>query len=194
MPRQSLELVLRAEDAEAVEAQWRALADAGLPSQADHRSATNAPHLTLVSAAVIPPEALELAATEIAPLLPLPLRVHGVVWLGARRPVLALLLHPPVELTTVVERVRDLAGDEGPRPWLPHLTLGRSVHWADLGSVAEALPQPDGELTAGELRHWDPQTATVTRVAPVAPDMPTAPDPPETTETSEASASPDRAR
>lgn len=166
MPRQSLELVLRPEDAAAVEEQWRALAEAGLPSQAAHGSATNAPHLTLVSAAVIPPQVLELAAAEIAPLLPQPLRVHGLVWLGARRPVLALLLHPPIELTTVVERLRDLAEDAGPRPWLPHLTLGRAVRWADLGSAAEALPQPGGELTAGELRHWDPQTATVTQMLP----------------------------
>lgn len=116
--------MLRPEDAAAVEEQWRALAEAGLPSQAAHGSATNAPHLTLVSAAVIPPQVLELAAAEIAPLLPQSLRVHGLVWLGARRPVLALLLHPPVELTTVVERLRDLADNPGPRPWLPHLTLG----------------------------------------------------------------------
>lgn len=169
MPRQSLELMLAPSDAVSVREWWTALAEAGLPSQAEHRGTTNAPHLTLVAASTLTPEVISGAAAEIAPLLPLPLRVQGLVWLDARRPVLALLLQPPAELVAAVERLRDLAGDADFRPWLPHLTLGRGVRWADLGAVTQALPQPGGELTAEQLRHWDPQTATVTPVPPVPP-------------------------
>lgn len=169
MPRQSLELMLEPSEAAGVREQWMALTEAGLPSQAEHRGTTNAPHLTLVAAAVLSPEVLRGAASEIAPLLPLPMRVQGLMWLDARRPVLALLLQPPAELVAAVERLRELAGDADFRPWLPHLTLGRGVRWADLGAVAQALPQPGGELTAEQLRHWDPQTATVTPVPPASP-------------------------
>ena len=73
----ALEAVLDAESDAAVRECWRVLHEAGLPSQAMHRSPTNAPHLTLVAAATLDEEALALGAGWIVPLLPLELPVSA---------------------------------------------------------------------------------------------------------------------
>ena len=66
-------------------ASWAALSDAGLPSQLDHRGATNAVHLTVVAAPALPDEALETARRTIGPLLPLRVRASGLLVLGGSR-------------------------------------------------------------------------------------------------------------
>lgn len=60
MPVDALELRLSVPDEALVRGVWDALRDAGLPSQADHRSPSNAPHITLTAGSgpdgVIPEE------------------------------------------------------------------------------------------------------------------------------------------
>ena len=46
----AIELLPDAAGCEAVRRDWQALRDAGLPSQLDHRGATNSPHVTAVAA------------------------------------------------------------------------------------------------------------------------------------------------
>src|SRR6478735_2891076 len=55
MPRlHALELVPDRAGQDLVRRDWQALRDAGLPSQLDHHGATNTPHVTVVSAPVLP--------------------------------------------------------------------------------------------------------------------------------------------
>ena len=65
---QTVELLLDPTTDAAVRAEWQRLAEAGLPSQARHHGGTNAPHITLGVAEMIPEEVerrLSLAALRI---------------------------------------------------------------------------------------------------------------------------------
>jgi hypothetical protein len=62
---QTVELLLDPTTDSAVRAEWQRLAEVGLPSQARHHGGTNAPHITLGVAEMIPEEVegqLSLAA------------------------------------------------------------------------------------------------------------------------------------
>ena len=93
MPLQSVELVLDAATDEAVRGLWQALAEAGLPSQADHRGPTNAPHVTLAAVPVVS-AAAEEALVPLAARLPLRLELAAPALLGERRPALVLPVRP----------------------------------------------------------------------------------------------------
>ena len=82
MADHALELSFDPDGEAAVIAQWQALRAAGIPSQADHRSMTNAPHLTVAAASPIGPESVEAARRELLPLLPAGLVVRGLLLLG----------------------------------------------------------------------------------------------------------------
>ncbi len=65
MPKQhALELVPDDAGLEVVRRDWQRLRDAGLPSQLDHLAPTNAPHVTVVSASVLPEDALDVARAD----------------------------------------------------------------------------------------------------------------------------------
>jgi hypothetical protein len=66
----SIELLLDAHSDGVIRAAWQALADAGLPSQMNVKSATNRPHITLLAAERISPDVDEVL-NELAPRLPL---------------------------------------------------------------------------------------------------------------------------
>ena len=77
----SIELLLDTGSDAAVRAQWRALADVGLPSQVHVKSATNRPHITLVAAQRISPDVDE-SIRDLASRLPLEC-VIGAPWCSA---------------------------------------------------------------------------------------------------------------
>ena len=79
----ALELVPDAAGRDAVRRDWQALRDAGLPSQLDHPSPTNEPHLTVVSAPWLPTDAIDVAGVRLGSLLPVPR--PGVGAAAARR-------------------------------------------------------------------------------------------------------------
>lgn len=84
---QSAELLLDDTSADAVRAEWRLLSEEGLPSQADHRGPTNAPHVTVGVA-----DEVDDAAEKALESVPLPgeLRLGGLlVFTSPRRVVLA---------------------------------------------------------------------------------------------------------
>lgn len=150
---------------------WRALAAAGLPSQADHRHPSNRPHLTLAASAEPPPGGWRALGPALSA-LPVPLRLEGVLRFSGRTRVLAWRVVPGAELTTVHRQVWDLlrtCDDEScnplhaPENWTPHLTLGRSrattARWRD-DLLPPELSEP-WEGTFTQARSYDTVRRTV---------------------------------
>lgn len=165
MPKlHALELVPDEAGRALVRAQWQLLRDAGLPSQLDHRGTTNAPHLTVVAAPELPPEALDVARVRLGGLLPVRARMSGLLLLGGERVTIAWA----VDLDDVVVRrslaVRAQVPGRQDVGWLPHVTLARRVPRADVPRAVEVLGDDRAELVLGELRRWDPDRGHVTTV------------------------------
>lgn len=163
MPRESLDLVPDERGLHAVQAVWTRLADAGLPSQAGHRSPTNKVHLTLAEApSVVEPAR---AGASVGAMLPLTLPVTGLVVLGSARCAVALLVSAPPELLAAVAELRTALGHADP-PWVPHVTLARQVPRAQAGRVVDAVgPHGISALRFVQLRHWQPQSREITTLA-----------------------------
>jgi len=163
---QSAELLLDPPTDAAVRAEWAALSAAGLPSQADHRGESNAPHVSLAVADGFPATGEDALATTVR-LLPMPVRLGPPVLLGGRRLVLARLVvvdRALLDLHAAV--VAALAGATGPSPhsapgqWVPHVTLARGIPADGLAAALSVLRGPDGAVPevaglAVELRRWD---------------------------------------
>ncbi|MFL6079597.1 MAG: 2'-5' RNA ligase family protein [Ornithinibacter sp.] len=147
-----------------VRASWAALREAGLPSQLDHRGASNAVHLTVVSAPVIPEPAVDAARRVLGPLLPLPVRVSGLLLLGGSRVTIARAVDVDDGAVDAVLRLRALVPDRQHPGWLPHLTLARRVPRERVQEALDVLGWDDEVLTLTELRRWDPDAEAVTPV------------------------------
>lgn len=165
MPLAALEAVLDPESDAAVRACWSALAEAGLPSQAQHRGETNAPHVTLVSAPVIGAPHVAVARTMLGPNLPAELTVAGWVLFGeSPHYTLALLGAAPAALVSAVDVLARAVGDPRAGAWVPHATVTRRI---DTGRLEHAMEVLDGAglrprtLVLTGVRHWDPATRTV---------------------------------
>ena len=163
---QSVELLLDPATDTAVRAEWAALSAAGLPSQADHRGETNAPHVSVLAAEGFPED--EGSLPDAARAVPLPVRLGPPVLFGGRRLVLArLVVLDRALLDLHAGVVAALAGATGPSPhtvpgrWVPHVTLARGIRADGVAAALDALgpersgvPELVGEATA--LRRWDP--------------------------------------
>lgn len=142
---QSAELLLDDTLADAVRAEWRLLSAAGLPSQADHRGPTNAPHVTVGVADELDDEAE--AALETVP-RPDELRLGGLlVFASPRRVVLARsVVATPALLATHVAVAEAWSHCPGrpdhlePGRWTPHVTLALRLALLDAAGTAT----PDG--------------------------------------------------
>jgi len=168
----SVELLLDPFGERQVLADWRLLQQAGLPSLADHRSPSNAPHITLVSAPAIG-AGTDTALAEVAAVLPLTLVFEGLlVFTGRRGLVLCrhVLCSPPLlDFQRAVHGL--LAGAVEPLPmsqpggWVPHLTLARGLSRSQLAAAVVLLDA--GRTTAGAaaLRRWDGARKLQTRLA-----------------------------
>lgn len=168
VPDQALELSFDVASAGAVVAQWAALRDAGLPSQADHKSMTNAPHATVVAAVEIDPEVVSVARDAVAPLLPARIEVRGLVLFGqGPRFTIAHLVEPERELAAVVARLRERVPALRHPVWTPHVTLARRVPQRLLPTAFEVLRSAETprELIADRLRWWDPALELIEDVA-----------------------------
>ncbi|UQB06400.1 2'-5' RNA ligase family protein [Clavibacter nebraskensis] len=166
-------------------ASWRALADAGLPSLADHAGETNRPHVTLLAASDLGGSADD-AVRALAATAPLPtLRLGGLVVFGVppRGLVLArqvvvdqVLLDLHVRIHAAVDQATaDADADAAPvevvphtRPgsWTPHVTVALRLTTEQLGAAVEALGRIDPlDAQAAGLRRWDPRDRTTTEIA-----------------------------
>ena len=173
----SIELLLDAHSDGIIRAAWQALADAGLPSQMNVKSATNRPHITLLAAERISPEVDEVLK-ELAPRLPLTCMVGAHVVFGRPvfgrpvfgRPVLggpvldgssltlARLIVPSAELLALHAAVYRLTmpfvtGQPFPhcRPghWTAHATLGRRLTPVQVGAALALAPEVAPQVAPG---------------------------------------------
>lgn len=166
MPRlHALELVPDEEGRELVRRDWQALRDAGLPSQLDHRSPTNAPHVTVVSAPSLPDEAIDVARARLGSLLPVRARAAGLLLLGGDRLTVARAVDIDDDVVRRVLAVRVQVPGRQHVGWIPHVTLARRVERADAQRAVDVLGHADTVLRLTELRRWDPDLGRVTVVA-----------------------------
>lgn len=163
---------------------WRALADAGLPSLADHAGATNRPHVTLLAAEALGGSADE-AVRAAAASAPLPtLRLGGLVVFGVppRGLVLArqvvvdealLALHGRIH--AAVDATPADPGDDAepaavvphtrPGSWTPHVSLALRLTAEQLGAAVAALGRIDPlDAPVAGVRRWDPRDRTTTEL------------------------------
>lgn len=168
MALSSLEALLDDASDRAVRDLWTALDSAGLPSQAQHRGSSNAPHLTLLAAPQIAALHLGAAVDVLRPLIPAAVDVSGYAVFGdGSRHALALLCAVPPRLTEAVYRLSLAVGAGQGRAWVPHLTLGRRLTAAQVGRALEVLGDqriPPRRVTLVGVRHWDPATRSVRSV------------------------------
>ena len=163
MPRMhALELLPDDAGCDVVRRDWQALRDAGLPSQLDHRGATNSPHVTVLAAPALDGDDEQRATELVAPLLPAHVRASGIALLGGSRVSLVRVLDVPDPLVRVVLDLRSQVRDVQHVGWLPHITLARRVDRADVGRAVEVLGHEDVVLTLASLRRWDPDAGIVT--------------------------------
>ncbi len=173
----TVELLLDDVAESAVREAWRRLADAGLPSQALHRSPTNSPHLTLAACPELTaPIRWELA--EAAAALPLPVRFTGVVRFEKPTSVLAWALDLDSALAGLHRRVWEAVASDSPPAtlnplhapgrWSPHITLGRTRRAGAFTDrrVPELLPAPPLSVRLTTLRSYDTETGALEVLAP----------------------------
>nr|WP_213003969.1 2'-5' RNA ligase family protein [Clavibacter zhangzhiyongii] len=167
----------------AVRASWRALADAGVPSLADHAGETNRPHVTLLAAEALGGSADD-ALRALAASGPLPvLHLGGLVVFGVPPRGLVLARQVVVdeallELHAGIHAAVDAAPHEPeqgapevvphtrPGRWTPHVSLALRLTAEQLGAAVAALRRIDPlDAPAAGLRRWDPRDRTVTGLA-----------------------------
>lgn len=173
---QSLELLLDDETDAAVRAQWAALIEAGLPSQARHEGESNAPHITLCASTQVPPYVETALKAALTGRLPVEVRLAGVLCLPGRpgTQVLARAVVPSVELLQLqatcaryFEGLPGLSRHTMPGEWSPHVTLANPIPTEQVGSALSVLAA-DGRRSVGAavaVRRWDAQARTTWRVA-----------------------------
>ena len=167
---QSLELLLDEESDEAVRREWLTLSRAGLRSQADHTGPTNAPHITVLATEDHPAPDDEMGS-ELAGLLPLPLRLGPVIAFPGRRLVLARLVivdRTLLELHASVVRAARVAPTPLTTPgrWVPHVTLARGIPMDDVGPALSLLRAPGLDASVTRLRRWDSEAEQTHDVVP----------------------------
>jgi hypothetical protein len=158
----ALELLPDEAGCEVVRRQWQALRDAGLPSQLDHRGATNSPHVTVLAAPAIGPDDEQHARDLVAPLLPVEVRPAAIALLGGSRVSLVRLVDMPDEVVRAVLELRSHVDGVQHAGWLPHVTLARRLPRADVAAALDVVGHEDVVLTLTELRRWDPEAGIVT--------------------------------
>jgi len=161
----SIELLLDSHSDGVIRADWQALADAGLPSQVNVKSATNRPHITLLAAERISPDVDEVLR-ELAPRLPFECVVGAPLVFGGQSLTLARLIVSSVQLLDFHEEVyrRTLPfvagapfGHCAPGHWTPHATVARRLSPEQIGPALRAARGLTTDLASRivGLRRWD---------------------------------------
>lgn len=172
---QSIELLFDERTEAAIRASWVALADAGLPSLADHRGASNRPHVTVavleaggldadIDAVRVVFAGWALTRAGFAAVVGAPLLFGGSTgrWVVARQIV------PSRPLLTLHSAVHRALGDVGvvlhtrPDRWTPHVTLASRMPGERLGDALAVLPAGTLPCRFVGARLWDSATRTVT--------------------------------
>ena len=157
---QSVELLLDDAAEQRFLGDWTSLADAGLASQARHRSPSNRPHVTLAAVPALDATAEDRLASLLPQALPLP-AYAGPVAVFAQDPVVLVRLvvtsRALLELQEAVARVVGVPSDSlsAPGRWVPHVTLAHRMPRAQLSEAVGLLPRQDGPLVLTAARRWD---------------------------------------
>ncbi|MGO4597737.1 2'-5' RNA ligase family protein [Terrabacter sp. 2RAF25] len=172
MALNSVEGVLDEATDQQVRHEWALLAEAGLPSQADHRGVSNAPHLTLSAAGSVPGVVGSGLEQALEGFEPVPVRLGSLLVLGSRHLVLARLVLPSEALLRLHASVAEAMAGATDVPervqvdrWVPHVTLGRGLRAGQVGEALEVLgrvPQLEGAVES--VRRWDPLAGRTWRV------------------------------
>jgi hypothetical protein len=165
MPLHALELVPDDAGAAAVRRQWQALRDAELPSQLDHRGATNQPHLTVVSAPSLPEAAIDVARVRLGSLLPVEARLGGLLLLGGDRVAVARAVELDDDVVRRVLAVRVQVPDRRPAHWTAHVTMARGLDRPSAHRALDLLDHVPLPLTFTAVRRWDPEAGTARVIA-----------------------------
>ncbi|MEU1042186.1 2'-5' RNA ligase family protein [Streptomyces sp. NPDC005551] len=173
----TVELLLDEAAELAVREAWRRLADAGLSSQARHRSPTNSPHLTLAACPELT-ASIRWELAEVAAALPLPVRFTGLVRFERPTSVLAWGLDPDSTLVGLHRRVWEAVASDSPPDtlnpfhepgrWSPHITLGRTRRAGAFADrrLPELLPAPPLSARLTTLRSYDTRTGALEVLKP----------------------------
>jgi hypothetical protein len=164
MPLQSVDALLDADTENQVQAEWRALAAAGLPSHANQLGGPTVPHVTLSVAASVPEFVESRLRAVVRGRLPVPVRLGPLVVMGSRRFVLARLVVPSTPLLELHTALADamVAAPDVPEPmrpgrWTPHVTLARGLGSRQVGEALAVLGRArpiDGAIES--VRRWNP--------------------------------------
>ena len=177
---QSVELLLEPEAERGVVRVWKALLEAGLPSQARHSAPSNRPHTTLVAVLGLTPDAESAVADAVLGRLPVDATWGEVTLFGSGPWVLVRLLDPSEGMRTLQAAVADACGVPGdslsaPRRWTPHVTLARRVAEPDVDRAVDlvtALVRSEAAVgmpvLADAVRRWDGSRRREWLVAPPA--------------------------
>jgi 2'-5' RNA ligase len=156
----SIELVFDRDTEAAIRNIWKALATAGIPSQAP----ASRPHVTLAVAERIDPQ-VDRLLSPVARRLPLGCAVGAPVLFGRANVVFARLVVPTSELLALHAEVHRVClphltpgpmANSLPGQWTAHVTLARRVGAAQLGRALRIAGRPaqiEGSFTG--LRRWD---------------------------------------
>ena len=158
----SIELLFDDDTEAAIRRDWSALAEAGLPSQARHRSPTNRPHVTLSVSDRIEPR-VDAALSGPAGQLPVKCRVGAPMLFGRNALTLVRLIVPTAKLLRLQESVAAICATymtpgpfahSQPGEWTPHVTLARRLR-LDIVEQALRLVGPEHTGAATALRRLD---------------------------------------
>jgi len=158
----SVEVILDDDMDRKIRAEWAALAEAGLPSQARHTGASNRPHITLALSDTLTDDVARRLAAIMAD-LPIPVTLGGLLLFGTTRVVLARHVISSAALLDLQSRVSAALADPvdphhtfAAGRWTPHVTLARRLRPDQVGSALthlDPLPPLPGELV--RARRWD---------------------------------------
>jgi 2'-5' RNA ligase len=162
----SVELLLDPASERAVRDQWASLADAGLPSAAQHTGPSNRPHITLAVRERV--DAASLA--PLADALPFDLELGGILLFGHHgRFVVTRQVIVSAALLELHRHIAAIAGppeppyaNTAPDHWTPHVTLARRVAGDQIEGVLAAVGSVPIAGQASGLRVWDAGEKTVT--------------------------------
>lgn len=162
----SIELVFDDSTDSAIRADWSRLAAAGIPSLAGHTSPSNSPHITLATGSDLPVAGHARLWEE----LPLDVELPGVQVFaaGSGKYVLARSVLMTAALfglhRSLHEGLPEALPLTRPDAWTPHVTLGRRVPAALMGTAMDLLElRLQGRCTGARM--WDSEARTSTRLA-----------------------------
>ncbi|GGG11508.1 hypothetical protein GCM10007304_26930 [Rhodococcoides trifolii] len=160
---QSIEMLLDDELDARVRREWHYLAELGLPSQANHRGASNRPHVTVGVAHSVTDET-ERELVDLADTASLDIRLGGLLVFGSRNIVLARAVVPSTAVLELHRRVRHALRHSDGVPahldvghYTPHVTLAMRMTPDQLAAaVRELVPTlVDAEGAVSAIRRWD---------------------------------------